>query len=372
MTYTAPSAEFTDNKTFTFDDVQIIPKYSDVSSRGVCSTVTPLTKNRYIDIPLIASPMKSICEVDMAYTMWTLGGVGIVHRFNSVDEQASIVNSLYRRITPQISELDDRVEHRFTNPVIAAAIGAKQKDIFRAKALLQAGANVLLIDVAHGHHSSMKQILGDLRALKRSLATDLDTSFEVIAGNIATPEAAKDLEKWGADALRVGIGGGSVCETRIRTGVGIPQISCLQSITDVANTPIISCGGIRYPGDIAKALGAGASSVILGSMLSGAIETPGDIKYFGKYGNRQRMKIYHGSASDVQKTLSFTELNNIEGTATMVPYKGSTEEIVGEIMDGVRSAMSYVGSESIHKFYLNTEFVQITTNGLQEAMPHLL
>ena len=380
MTYIAPSAEFTDNKTFTFDDVQIIPKYSDVSSRKVCSTVTPLTKKRYIDIPLIASPMKSICEVDMAYTMWALGGVGIVHRFNSVQEQADIVNSLYRRISPQVSELDDKVEqssnqthfHRFTNPVIAAAIGAKQKDIFRAKALLQAGANVLLIDVAHGHHSSMKQILGDLRALKRSLATDLDTSFEVIAGNIATPEAAKDLEKWGADALRVGIGGGSVCETRIRTGVGIPQISCLQSITDVADTPIISCGGIRYPGDIAKALGAGASSVILGSMLSGAKETPGDIKYFGKYGNRQRMKIYHGSASDVQKTLSFAELNNIEGTATMVPYKGSTEEIVDEIMDGVRSAMSYVGSESIHKFYINTEFVQITTNGLQEAMPHLL
>ena len=372
MTYTVPLTDFTDNKTLTFDDVQIIPKYSDISSRKVCSTVTSLTKKRYIDIPLIASPMKSICEVEMAYTMWTLGGVGIVHRFNSVDEQASIVNSLYRRITPQVSEHDDRVEHRFTNPVIAAAIGSKQKDIFRAKALLQAGANVLLVDVAHGHHSSMKQILGDLRALKRSLATELDTSFEVIAGNIATPEAARDLEKWGADALRVGIGGGSVCETRIRTGVGIPQISCLQSITDIAATPIISCGGIRYPGDVAKALGAGASSVILGSMLSGAKETPGDIKYFGKYGNRQRMKIYHGSASDVQKTLSFAELNNIEGTATMVPYKGSTEEIVDEIMDGVRSAMSYVGSESIHKFYLNTEFVQITTNGLQEAMPHLL
>ena len=357
MNYTEPLFN-SKHKTLTFDDVQIIPKYSDVSSRKVCSTVTSFTKKRYIDIPLIASPMKSICEFEMAYTMWTLGGVGIVHRFNSVDEQADIVNSLYRRITSQISEFDDRVEHRFTNPVIAAAIGSKQKDIFRAKALLQAGANVLLIDIAHGHHSSMKQILGDLRALKRSLATDMDTSFEVIAGNIATPEAAKDLEKWGADALRVGIGGGSVCETRIRTGVGIPQISCLQSIADVANTPIISCGGIRYPGDVAKALGAGASSVILGSMFSGTNETPGDIQYFGKYGNRHKMKIYHGSASDVQKTLSFVELNNIEGTATMVPYKGSAEEIVDEIMDGVRSAMSYVGSESIHKFYLNTEFVQ--------------
>lgn len=161
-------------------------------------------------------------------------------------------------------------------------------------------------------------------------------------------------------------------ETRIRTGVGIPQMSCLQSITDVASTPIISCGGIRYPGDVAKALGVGASSVILGSMFSGTKETPGDIQHFGKYGNRHKMKIYHGSASDVQKTMSSAELNNIEGTATMVSYKGSVEEIVNEIMDGVRSAMSYVGSESIHKFYLDTEFVQITTNGLQEAMPHLL
>jgi len=371
MSYTEPLFN-SKYKTFTFDDVQIIPKYSDVSSRKVCNTVTSLTKKRYIDIPLIASPMQSICEAEMAYTMWALGGVGIVHRFNSIKEQADIVNSVYKRITSQVSEHDGRVEHRFTNPVIAAAIGSKQKDIFRAKALLQAGANVLLIDTAHGHHSSMKQILADLRALKRSLTTDLDTPFEVIAGNIATPEAATDLEKWGADALRVGIGGGSVCETRIRTGVGIPQMSCLQSITDVASTPIISCGGIRYPGDVAKALGVGASSVILGSMFSGTKETPGDIQHFGKYGNRHKMKIYHGSASDVQKTMSSAELNNIEGTATMVSYKGSVEEIVNEIMDGVRSAMSYVGSESIHKFYLDTEFVQITTNGLQEAMPHLL
>ena len=357
--------------TYTFDDVQIVPQYSEIQSRSHCDTSTLFTENYHIDIPLIASPMASICEYDMAYEMWRLGGVGIVHRFNSIEEQVKIVDQLQSQIK-NVSEfsLSNRKDdsYRYTNPVIAAAIGAKEQDIYRARALVEAGANVLVIDIAHGHHSSTQHTLEELKML-RELP---NMEFDVIAGNIATARAVEDLEYWGANGLRVGIGGGSVCETRIRTGVGIPQVSCLYETSAAANTPIISCGGTRYPGDVSKALVAGASSVILGSMISGTDETPGDVMHFGSYGKRQRMKIYHGSASDVQKTLSSTDMNNIEGTAAMVPMKGSVERIVNEIMDGVRSAMSYVGAKTIDELYVNGNFVSVTTNGLREAMPHLL
>jgi|MDSZ01.2.fsa_nt_gb IMP dehydrogenase len=364
------------NQTFTFDDVQIIPQYSDIASRSHCNTSTLFTENYHIDIPLIASPMASICELKMAYEMWRLGGVGIIHRFNTIEEQSQIVSELKRLQEGEIKlhdienrlKVDRSLTYRYTHPVIAAAIGAKEQDIYRARALLESGANVLVIDIAHGHHLSTRQTLEELKMLRESL----NVEFDVIAGNIATARAVEDLEYWGANALRVGIGGGSVCETRVRTGVGIPQVSCLHETAMAANTPIISCGGTRYPGDVAKALVAGASSVILGSMVAGTDETPGEFLYFGKYGNRQRMKIYHGSASDVQKTLSSSTLENIEGTATTVPYKGSVETVVNEIMDGVRSAMSYVGAETLEELYTNGNFVSVTSNGLQEAMPHLL
>jgi IMP dehydrogenase len=364
-------------QTYTFDDVQLVPQYSELQSRSNCDTTTLFTENYHIDIPLIASPMASICEFDMAYEMWRLGGVGVVHRFNTPEEQLEIV----QRLTSAINKHRDNqlllrknrkdtspVPWRLQKPVIAAAIGAKEQDFHRARMLVESGVNVIVIDIAHGHHLSTRQTLEDLQMLRESL----NTEFDVIAGNIATAKAVEDLEYWGANALRVGIGGGSVCETRIRTGVGIPQVSCLYETSTVANTPIISCGGARYPGDVAKALAAGASSVILGSMVAGTDETPGEFLYFGNYGKRQRMKIYHGSASDVQKTMSSSTLENIEGTATSVPHKGPVQKVVNEIMDGVRSAMSYVGAETIDELYVNSDFVSVTTNGLREAMPHLL
>lgn len=354
-------------RTYTFDDVQIIPQYSEVASRSSCDTSTLFTENYHIDIPLIASPMASICEYDMAFKMWALGGVGIIHRFNTIDEQVEMVSKLKSDINSICSKTKETT-YRYTNPVIAAAIGAKEQDIYRARALVESGVNVIVIDIAHGHHLSTRHTLEELKMLRESL----NMEFDVIAGNIATAKAVEDLEYWGANALRVGIGGGSVCETRIRTGVGIPQISCLYETSTTANTPIISCGGTRYPGDVAKALSAGASSVILGSMIAGTDETPGEFLYFGSYGKRQRMKIYHGSASDVQKTMSSSTLENIEGTATTVPNKGPVEKVVNEIMDGVRSAMSYVGATTIDELYINSNFVEVTTNGLREAMPHLL
>jgi IMP dehydrogenase len=354
----------------TFDDVQIVPGYSEILSRSDVDLSTRFTKNYKIDSPIIASPMKSICEVDMAYAMWEHGGVGILHRFNTIQEQSEMVEELYDRIhfvddaSREILSNDKR--HRMNVPIISAAIGVRSEDEDRAIALLQSGVNVLLIDVAHGHHINVKNMLSFMNELKETY------EFDVIAGNVATARGAEDLEEWGADAIRVGIGGGSVCETRLRTGIGIPQITSLQDVADVVSVPIISCGGAKYPGDIAKAIAAGADSVILGSMVSATYETPGDIMRTGMYGARSKVKMYFGSASDIQKTLSEHELRNVEGTATTVSYKGPVKFVLDEIEDGLRSAMTYVGANDLDSFSANSEFVQVTTNGLREATPHLL
>lgn len=358
-------------KTLTFDDVQIVPSFSDVISRSHCTTETQFTENYKLSIPIVASPMASVCEEEMAIAMWELGGVGVIHRFNTVKEQVQMVREVREHIDDELS-----INYYYTNegpplrrsqPVIAAAIGAKRDDIDRAAQLLEAGANVLFIDVAHGYHTSVNFILQTLNDTLRK-----EFEFDVVGGNIATSEAAEILEQWGVNCHRVGIGGGSVCETRIRTGIGIPQISSLQDVASIATRPIISCGGARYPGDIAKAIVAGANTVILGSMLSGTDESPGEIYHFGSYGNRSKKKLFHGSASDIQKTLNGSEMNNIEGTATMVDYKGSVYSVVNEIMDGVRSSMSYVGAHNLDEFYTNSEFVQVTHSGFVEGTPHLL
>ena len=356
----------------TFDDVQIVPGYSELLSRSDVDISTRFTTNYKIDSPIVAAPMKSICESNMAYAMWEMGGVGILHRFNTIQEQAKLVSSLRINIdralfTGAVLDRDTwSSDNRVKTPIIAAAIGVRSEDEDRALALLQAGANVLLIDVAHGHHVNVKNMLSYMNELKETY------EFDVIAGNIATSEAAEDLEEWGADAIRVGIGGGSVCETRLRTGVGVPQITSLRDVSEVATVPVISCGGTKYPGDIAKAIAAGADSVIVGSLISATEETPGELIRTGMYGKRRNMKLYFGSASDVQKTLSEHEMKNIEGTADMVPYKGPVKHVICELEDGIRSAMTYVGAHDLDSLNANSEFVQVTTNGLREATPHLL
>ncbi len=341
------------NKTLTYDDIQLIPEYSEIESRKTINLSTDLTTRYKLRIPLIATPMDTVCESEMAIAMTELGGVGCIHRFMPIDHQAAEVAKVLR-----FAHSISCIEWGMEIPVMAA-VGANGDYIERAKELTFAGANVILIDVAHGHHKFVKEAIGNL---KKNLPHHVD----IIAGNIATADAALDLIEWGADALRVGIGGGSLCTTRIKTGFGVPNITSLQSVVEVSTVPIIACGGIRTSGDIAKALAIGADAVILGSLIAGTKEAPGPVieKSTGLY------KRYRGAASLETKSIHGQESRNIEGESTLVPFKGAVRFVVDGLLDGLRSALSYAGAQNIQQF--NPEYCVVTNAGVAEAKPHLL
>ena len=359
-------------KTLTYDDVQIVPKYSELEHRGDINLNTKLTKNGKLRIPIVASPMDSITEYEMAYAMWNFGGIGFIHRFMSIEEQSNMVGTLKKEIqiawdgTKQL-EVSDETREWFENPLIGAAIGVTKDYVERTKELVFSGCNVILIDVAHGHHKLVKEALGRLK-------NEVEGEFEIIAGCVATGEGTKDLCEWGADAIRVGIGNGSLCETRLRTGVGIPQVSAIidcVTIADSYDVPIIADGGIRTVGDVCKGLGCGADSIMLGSLLSGTKETPGEIEKIGEWPNEQLFKKYRGSAS-LDSKLDRGEDKNVEGNSKVVPYKGKIRRILGDIIDGIRSSCSYVGASSLEEFRSLVEFIEVTGAGQVEARPHLL
>ena len=251
---------------------------------------------------------------------------------------------------------------------VAAAIGVGQMD--RATALADAGVDVLVLDSAHGHSQG---IIDTVKAIKAKLDVD------VVAGNIATGEAAKDLIEAGADAVKVGIGPGSICTTRIVAGVGVPQISAIDEVAQVANAmgvPVIADGGIKYSGDVAKALAVGASSVMLGSALAGTYEAPGEMIIY----NGRQFKEYRGMGSIGAMSKGSTDRYFQEGTAAdklvpegiegRVPYRGKIASVIHQMIGGLRSSMGYCGSESIEAFWQKAEFVEITSAGLKESHVH--
>lgn len=273
-----------------------------------------------------------------------------------------------------IKDLKKRKEYPFANKdsigrlVVGAAIGVNQLD--RARALAQAGADVLVIDSAHGHS---KGIIDTLKAIKKELSVD------VIVGNVATANAVVDLAKAGADAIKVGIGPGSICTTRIVSGVGVPQISAIDECAIAAkefNVPIIADGGIKYSGDIAKALAAGASSVMIGSLLAGSDESPGEL--FTYQGRQYKTYRGMGSLGAMQKGSSDRYFQ--EGTAQeklvpegiegRVPHTGSMKNIIFQLLGGLRSSMGYNGAKNIKDFQDKAQFVEITTAGLKESHVH--
>lgn len=328
----------------TFDDVLIAPTKSEVKSRRDPSLKSKITKNKFIETPIISANMDTVTEAEMAIAMNDLGGVGILHRFVSIEDQMSFVAKLKASGAS----------------ILSASIGVNGDYKERAKALIQAGVNIITIDIAHGHSSTMIDVMKWLK--------DTSPSTDIIAGNMAMPEAAKDLIEAGADAIKVGIGPGSMCTTRIITGCGVPQLTAIALCTEVADeygVPVIADGGIRTSGDIMKAFAAGASTVMLGSMLSGTIETPGVIQN-GK-------KQYRGMASkDAQVSWrgGVPEGMAPEGESTFVSVKGHVKDVILELTGGVRSGMSYINANSIGEIREKARFIEMSNAGITESRAH--
>lgn len=463
----------------TYDDVLIVPRHSTLNSRKEAETRTRLTKKIDINIPVMSSNMDTVTESEMAIALARLGGIGIIHRFMTVEEnveevkrvkraQNYVIQDPYtiephktlkeakafiaecgvsgilvangnRRLRGILSSRDilfaqsddqtveeimtpreklivgdahttfeeaiaifkkhkieklplvdnengvcgliisDDIRHRIEFPnanideqghlFVGASIGVKGDYLERAQALVAAGANVLVIDIAHGHSNLM---LNAVREVRRVCG-----DVQLIAGNIATAQAAKDLCEAGVDAVKVGVGPGTICITRMVTGCGVPQLSAVMNVARVAKkygVPVIADGGIQKSGDMVKAIGVGADTVMLGGMLAGTHESPGVIMNR----NGKKYKVCRGSASFAiaqrrkrvgQEKKDLSEVTP-EGVEAVVPYKGYLREIVGQLIGGLRSGMSYTNSRTIAELQQNCSFVRITNAGRKESGAH--
>jgi IMP dehydrogenase/GMP reductase len=337
----------------TFDDVLILPRRSSIRSRQDVSVRTRLSRHIKLDLPVVAANMDTVCEHEMAVAMARLGGIGIVHRFMPIDTQADEIYLL---------------KEAGASLAVGAAVGTDRDMVDRAKALVAAGADALVLDIAHGHSD---HAIDGVRTLKDHFA---DT--DVVAGNVATLDGAGDLVEAGADAVKVGVGPGGVCTTRTVAGVGVPQLTAIADVSPVG-VPVIADGGVRGSGDIAKALAAGASTVMVGSMLAGTKESPGEVEQ-GPKGLQKRIRGMASfeavkaradrSGEDLdEEYLSYRAPEGVEGT---VPYKGEVSKLVLQLMAGLRSAMSYTGAGTIEEFTALAEFMAVTPQGVIESLPH--
>jgi len=464
----------------TFDDVLLVPKYSDITSRSQTDLSTKLSRNISINIPFVSANMDTVTESSMAMAMARAGGIGIIHRFLPIQEQANEVLKVKRSgsviienpysISPDKSiqnaqdyaedkdisgllvvdsnsklvgiiterdllfadpndhihdvmtkdvvtakpgvTLDEAKEilhkHRIeklpivddseiikglitskdiTNnadypnaskdkkgrPLVGAAVGVKGDFLERSESLLEAGADVLVVDIAHGHSENA---LNTVRNIKKAFP-----DCELIAGNVATAQGTEDLIKAGVDAVKVGVGSGSICITRVITGSGVPQLTAVIDCAKIGkdhDIPIISDGGTRTSGDATKGLAAGASSVMIGSMLGGTDESPGTVLTK----NGKRFKVYRGMASlaaSIGRKSKLTgsislddDLNDYvaEGVEAMVPYKGTVTDILKQLTGGVRSGLSYCGAHTISQMQDNAEFIKMSRAGFAESEPH--
>ena len=330
---------------YSFDDVLIVPKYNKVRSRSEVDFRTRVTRNHSIDIPLIAANMDTVCDSKMAISLGILGGLGVIHRFMSVQHEVMEV-----------------VKVKAQRLVCAAAIGIGDYEE-RVSALVDAGVDILVLDIAHGHSKYAGKVLDWIK--------DNYPEVDVMVGNIVTKDAAEYFLSKGADAIKVGIGPGSMCTTRIMTGAGVPQITAIMDVYEATRgeIPICADGGVVYPGDLVKALGAGADTVMSGSLFAGTTEAPGEvIKRDGKM-----FKLYRGMAS-FEATMKKHKLNkeskeivSIEGIKTLIPYKGPIEKIVNKFVSGLASGMTYVGAREIWDIVGKADFIHITNSGIEKS-----
>lgn len=338
-----------------FDDVLLVPRYSDIKSRKEIDLTSeaPNLAHKF-SLPIVSSPMDTVTGTTMAVQMSAQGGLGIIHRYNTIDEQSEAVYSAKNAGCP----------------VVGAAVGVSGDFLLRARAIAKSGADVICVDIAHGHHIMMKNALQSLR----------DDSYvgelHIMAGNVATLESFNDLSDWGADSVRVGIGGGSICSTRIQTGHGMPTLqSVIECASSDRNTALIADGGIRTSGDIVKALAAGADFVMLGSLLAGTDESPGEVIEKPEIINGRQVytkhKVYRGMAS-VEAQIDWRgHTSSEEGVSSTIPYKGSVADVLGRLEKGVRSGLSYSGCRSLSDFRSRSTFTRQTSNGVVESSTHV-
>lgn len=335
-----------------FDDVLLIPQKSEISSRAEVSLKTEISSNFFLNIPIISINMDTVTGTDMAVAIGQKGGISFMPRFD----------------TPQI-QADKIAEVKKQKQRVIAALGMRDDTLLRAEKCVKAGADALTIDVAHGH---MNKCLKMTSELKRKY------KLPIISGVIATYDGAFDLFKAGADMVRVGVGAGTICVTRVVTGCGVPQITAISEAVRAKNKFknkfVLADGGIKSSGDIVKALAAGANAVTLGSLLAGTDEAPG--KIIGKDG--VFFKEYNGSTSVTEKDRQMQKHNghkphfklHIEGVEGLVKYKGPVAEILDQLCAGIRSGFSYCGAKNIQQLWKNAKFVQITPAGWRESQAH--
>ncbi len=466
----------------TFDDVLLVPKHSSIRSRRDVDTSSLLVPGVRLHIPIISANMDTVTESDMAIALAQQGGIGILHRFMSIEQQAELVRKVKRaeslvvqdpitiqkgatvedarmrmadtgvgglmvvdednRLLGVVTTRDVLLANGDSSPIrqvmtplerlvvadanelleearkklhenrveklplvdgegrivglitaqdivkirehphatkddrgrlrVGAAVGVRADDIERAGACVDAGADVLVVDIAHGHSD---HTIDMVKRLKREFPR-----AALIAGNVATADGVRDLAEAGADAVKVGVGAGSICITRVVTGFGVPQLTAIGDCAEAAhrlNVPIIADGGIRTSGDLTKALAAGANTVMLGSMLAGTDESPGApiVRQGRRYkvvrgmasltANVQRRKMDKGEIADEE----WSEVVP-EGVEAMVPYRGAVADILTQMVGGLRSGMSYAGARSIEQLWEEAEFVRITGAGMQESGAH--
>lgn len=324
-------------KGYTFDDVLLVPKESCIPSRDLIDISTDLGKGVVLKVPFISANMKTVTDVNMARVVAGLGGLGLLHRFGSD-----------RAVVDWFVEATRNATQYTRN--IGVSIGVQKQDYAIAKAYKKAGVKIICVDVAHGDHKLAMDMVRYLRKISED--------WLIIAGNIATAEGARRLRNCGADVIKCGIGPGSLCSTRIKTGNGVPQLTALSDVYEgVEGCKIIADGGIKESGDITKAL-CFSDAVMLGNLLAGTNEAPGlTVIVDGKL-----YKQYVGSST--HKT------NYIEGVSGLVPFRGDVRQIFSELSGGLRSGMSYQGAYNLSELKKDPEFVQITSAGLTESHPH--
>ncbi|WP_028389459.1 guanosine monophosphate reductase [Legionella fairfieldensis] len=333
------------NQAITFDDVLLIPAYNHHESRRVVNIgMTDRLAKLSLQLPVISSNMDTITESKMANFMHSKGAIGALHRFLSIE--------------------DNIKEFKRCTGLVFVSVGCTDAELQRAEALRDAGADFFCVDVAHAHAKYVGKTLKSLRQL-------LGSSRCIMAGNVATYAGADYLASCGADIIKAGIGGGSVCSTRIKTGFGIPMLTCIEDCAR-CDRSIVADGGIRTSGDIVKALAFGADFVMIGGMLAGTEPTPGEVivKNDGK-----QIKRYRGMASrEAQEEFlgQMHEWKTAEGVATEVPYRDNQEAIIADIVGGLRSGLTYAGADTISELQRKLDYVIVTQAGRLESLPHKL